>query len=330
MSLVNNSKKTYNSSIAILTAASMILGFGAVLFGFLFVPFAAAFYAMLLMCESHGNRRILSYVVPALVIASDVLFNGFLIFPSLSLVLVGFLMFFMYKRRVGKLETVFILSGILFTAFVANLFIITSVTVPELKSVRDIISYLYESGKGSAPDLYNDITLQYSKFFHTAPNFTFEEFSQYYSLIYSGYALNVPPVLFAVSIASVGITSKMFRFFVARFTKDAPNAMKWRLHTPTLFAIVYIASSILSLFAGAGIFGICIRWIYIIFSIVYAYIGVRFVYQFISLKKNSFLAVIVIALSFILLSTFAYQLASYFGAYYVISVNRRADANRQS
>ena len=326
MSLVDRSKKTYNSSVAILTVLTLITGIGSVFYGFLFVPFAAAFYAMILLCESYGKKRIFSYLIPVVILAFDAIIHKFYIVGSASVILIGFFLFYLYARRVEKFESVFILAGILFAFYIAS-FILLAVSIGEklsLDSDKNVFVALYDFGLEYAIEAYksdNAIVAYLSQVYALTPEFI--------SDVYKNFVFMLPPLLFVFAIVSVGISSKMYTFFVRRFTKDAPFALKWRLHTSTLLAIVFIVASILKLFVGTGIFGICVSWIYTIFAIIYAYLGVKFVYQFISLKKSTLLAVIVIAFAFLFLSSFAYQLASYAGAYYVISVNRRSNFKGQ-
>ncbi len=335
MSLVNSSKKTYNSSIAILTALTIFSGIATIFFGFLVVPFASAFYAMLLFCEKYGNRRMFSYISAVVIIALGFFFGVSSILCTVAAVLVGFLIYFMYSHKVGKLETVFIISGILLAFYIASIFVLIFACIDKatMSSIKDTLLHTYDSAKNIImySIMYSCDNVAVAKLLAI---FDIDTSTQYFKELvlerYRMFVFLLPSYLFAAAIISVGVTSKIFKFFVSRFTPDAQNSMKWRLHTPTLFAVIYIASSILSLFTGDGVFGISVRWIYIIFSVIYAYIGVRFVYQFISLKKNSLLAAVVVAVAFLLLGTFAYQLTSYFGAYYVISVNKRANANRQS
>lgn len=325
MSLITANKKTYNSSVAILTSLTFFTGLASIFLGFIFVPFATAFFAMLLMCEAYGKRRICSYIIPAVVLAVDIIINRYYIFSSASFIIVGFLLFFMYAHRVGKIESVFILSGALFAFYIASsIFVVFSlIGKTSTENFSDALVRAYDMGKewflGQSND-YNNLLAELGQ----QPIFT----SEFVITAYNRLIFLLPPLFFVASIVSIGIATKMFKFFSVKFTVDAPNAMKWRLHTPTIMAIVYIVASILNIFVGTGVFGICVSWIYLILSIIYAYIGIKFVYQFISLKKSSLLAVAVIVLAFVFLSSFAYQLASYFGAYYVISVNRRTNQNR--
>ncbi len=325
MSLVNQSKKTYNSSVAILTSLTFITGIATIFLGFIFVPFAAAFYAMLLFCEKYGKHRIFSYVAPVALIALDVLYNGYAILGSVSFVLVGFLLFFMYSTGAGKFETVIIISAVLFTFYLADVFsfILQYVDNVSMESIKNSLLYAYDSGKNILLSLYDE-SVKILAENGIAPYYTADALVDAYKF----YVLCTPAYMFVCAIISVAVASKIFRFFVVKYTKDSPAAIKWRLHTPSVFAILYIVTAVLRLFTGDGVFGICVAWIYITLSIIYVYIGIRFIYQFISLKKNTVLAVVVIALAFIFFSGLAYSLASYFGAYYVISVNRRANAER--
>lgn len=325
MSLVNKSTKTYNSSVAILTSLTVIAGLGTVFLGYIFFPFAAAFFAMLLSCESYGKRRIFSYIAPLIVLLVDVVVNRIFIFEALAFIVIGFLLFFMYSRRAGKSETVFTLIAVLFAFFVVSIiFAIFRINNSfSFGIVADYLKNLYEQYKTTFVD-----AATYAQSVGLSGQDSLLLSRDDLIDIYNGLVSMIPPALVVTAIVSVGIASKIFTFFVSKFTVDAPFAMRWRLHTSTLLAVVYIIVSILRLFVGAGIFGLCVSWIYVIFSVVYAYIGVKFLYQFISIKKSSLLAVAVIVIAFLFFSTFAYQLSSYFGAYYVISVNRRANLNR--
>ena len=326
MSLVNQSKKTYNSSVAILTSLTFITGIATIFLGFVFVPFAAAFYAMLLFCEKYGRHRIFSYVAPVALIALDVLYNGYAILGSVSFLLVGFLLFFMYSTGAGKFETVIIISAVLYAFYLAAVFslILQYVDKASLESIKNSLLYAYDSGKNILLSMYDE-SVKILAENGIAPNYT----SAIIIDTYNFYLLRIPAYMFVCAIISVAIASKIFRFFIVKYTKDAPGAIRWRIHTPSAFAILYIIASILRLFISDGVFGLCVIWIYITLSIIYAYIGIKFIYQFISLKKSSILAVVVIAIAFIMFSGLSYSIASYFGAYYVISVNRRANAERK-
>ena len=328
MSLLNKSAKTYNSSVAILSALTLLSGISTVFLGYITFPFAASFFAMLLCCESSGKRRIFSYVVPMLVFIVNIvvgIVTGSFFFECLAFVIIGFLLYFMYSHRVGKAETVFTLVTVLFLFYIVSI-LFTIFRINDSFSFDKAVEYIRNSYEQYKTYFVDAFTYAQSVGLSGQENL-FLTRNDLISL-YNGVIVMLPPVFVVISILSIGIASKMFTFFVSRFTDDAPFVMKWRLHTTTLLAVVYIIVSVLRIFVGSGIFGLCVSWIYLIFSIIYAYIGVKFVYQFISIKKNALLAVLVILFSFLFFSTFAYQLASYFGAYYVITVNRRINLNR--
>ena len=91
----------------------------------------------------------------------------------------------------------------------------------------------------------------------------------------------------------------------------------------------YLIISIISIVADVGILAETVFWIEMIFSVVFAYMGFKFLKAIFSTGRGRPFMIIILVLSVALLGQFAYKLLTYLGVYFTTATNR-AKANETS
>ena len=99
-------KAQYGSVIFKLSALTVLSVIGCMLFGYFFLPPAAAFYACVLAYEKK-TKRVMSYAIPILMFTINLLISGFYSLEALAYLVVGVVIYFAAIKGTSKGEAVF-------------------------------------------------------------------------------------------------------------------------------------------------------------------------------------------------------------------------------
>lgn len=323
MSNVKTNNNTTKKNIPIILF-SFFSALGCMLFGYIFLPFAAGMYASLLIHES-SSGRLFSFILPITVITSDFFVNGILSTRGVAFILVGALLYAIYKSNKSKAESAFWLSLIIFLLFIFELALIAIKETGTL-SFSSIISFwkdLYHSLKQTFISHLTSIS-QKNEFGIIVYSYNSAEAEIFF--IESLKTIFPFSIIFAFLLS--GFTLKIFSNQIEKLKKDI-RTEEWTFLPSSFVAYFYLIISLLSIVADTGILAETIFWIELIFSVVFAYMGFKFFKTLFSSGRGSSFIIIIIVLAVALLGQFAYKLLTYIGVYFTTAANR-AKANEST
>lgn len=319
VSIKNNC--SYTSVIVKLAVCTTLSVIGCILLGYLFLPFAAGSYAALLLYENKA-KRILSYAIPAVMFATNLLLNGIYSLEALVYVVVGLIIYLAFTRGVSKGETVFCLS------FLVTVFIVLSAILFPFDNLGGSIGVI--SIKQFYSNLYND----YRTFFvELVTSLTqadengiwFFAFNDYEAeKMFTELVMAIIPLLAVTAFLISGVSVKLFFHAVLRYSEDKNDLRAWEFRTSNLIAYFYVAIAILYILNdfNGSVFDFTLTSLNTIFAAVFAYIGVKSVYRFFTSRGRGpmFTVIIIVVISMLLASNIV-SLLSYLGVIVNVKMN---------
>ena len=321
MQISLNANASYSRVItryALLTLLSVV---GCSLLGYIFLPFAAASYAAILIYEK-PSKRILSYVIPIVAFALNLPLRGIYSIEAVAYILIALTIYYCVKRNKSKGETAFWVSFAILVCIVISIVLL----LVELSS---------NSGYTSIVRFFGDYYQKYKELFlETVTSLVYEgnngELSFAFNLyeaemLFRELIMYVVPLAFFASFVLSGFTLKLFARTVERNSDEDCEIYAWNFAASNIVSYFYIALALVALVATAdgSTFSFVIFTLNTIFTAVFAYIGIKSLYYIIiSRGKSKAFAIILLVLAFFLLSSFAFQILSYFGVIMNILTNK--------
>ncbi len=322
MQLVLKKSSLYKKTISTLSFLTASCVFGCILLGYIFLPMAAAFYAALLVYENK-SKRVMSYVLPVVMFLINFVLRDFSFYSleAIAYVVIGVFIYFACAKNVSKGETVFWTTLSLAVMLVISAIFIAFETLGAfgITPLEQFFSNLFLSYKSFFVDALTSITVANKEgisFFAYNPAEA--------ELFFHEIVILLVPLVILFAFLLSGITFKIFQSVVRRISGEECEINSWNFKTSNLVAYFYVAVAILTIFAsGSGIFEISIVSLNTVFSAVFAYIGISFIYSLIILRgKSSFFAIALIVVTCLVFSSFAIQLLSFIGVYFNIFSNK--------
>ena len=308
------------TKLSILTAISV---FGCVLLGYLILPFASAFYAALLIYEK-PSKRILSYVLPVALFSLNFLLNGIYSLEGVAYIAIGVIIYFSLKRNITKGETAFWIS------LAVSLFAIISLIFVAFKSTGAV-------GILPIKQFYSNLYLNFrTQFIETVTSLKIVNDDEILIFAYNSYEaqrifreiiISFVSIFIVFVFVIAGVTLKLFVTTANKYSDEDDPIYNWDFKASSIVAIFYVLLSLICLmFSNDGsTFAFVIMTLNTLFSVMFAYIGAKSIFYLILSKgKSVIFALIVIALAWILLSSFAISVFSYIGVYINLIMNREA------
>ncbi len=315
----NNAYKKSLTNIAFMTALSAL---GCVLFGYLFLPMASAFYAALLFYENRG-KKILSILIPIVTLLINLLFDVFSSSGSYSpegiaYIFVGLLIYLLCRNGVSKNETVFWGALLIFVFMVLS---VLSIAL-SLKQAEGFTSFwnLYESFKAEFSDMLTSLVISDENGRHIAAYNPIEAEIMLRELI-----IMILPLSILLSVILTALTLRIFSGIVLKHSGEHSGINEWIFKPSNPVAYFYVAVAVLSIFAGSGgsPFSYVLLSLDIIFAPIFAYMGASIIHALIvSHGKSPLFAALVIVFACVILYTFSFKLLSFIGVYFTVIANK--------
>ena len=208
---------SYTSVIVKLAVCTTLSVIGCILLGYLFLPFAAGSYAALLLYENKA-KRILSYAIPAVMFAANLLLNGVYTLEALAYVLVGLVIYFGFTHGISKGETVF------WTSFlIAALIILSAILLPfdnlggsiGVISIKQFYSNLYNDYRTFFVELVTSLTQADEN------GIWFFAFNVYEAeAMFTELVMAIIPLLAVTAFLISGVSVKLFFHAVLRYSEE--------------------------------------------------------------------------------------------------------------
>lgn len=315
-----NKHNTYKSNIVFLAFMTSLSALGCILVGYFAFPFAVAYYAALLWYEK-PEKRALSYIIPSIVFVLNFVFNGIYSLEGIAYVAVGLIIFFCFKKGVSKGETVFyaVLATVLLLTFSAFLFAFDYTGAANYSSVELFYSKIYMECRNDFLSRVTSIV--------TADKLGIRYFAMNSieaDLLFRDMVYLVIPVTVILSFFLVGLSCKLFTSNLAKYSEDETIVSSWNFRVSSLLSYFYILVCLTILFVrnSDSVFAISVSHLHLILLTVFAYVGFVCIYYLIAPFKGTAFTVLILVFACILLSSFAFDLLSYVGAYFSIATAR--------
>ncbi len=316
-----NDTKEYSQAIVKLSILTSVAVLGCILFGFFCLPVAAAYYAALLLYERPG-KRIMSIVIPAVYFALNFFLQPAFSLDALAYVVLGAIIYFSVKKSRSKGETAFWMTVATLVIIILTTFFLAFEVNGDIGflSIKQFYSGVYRNLKEEVMERIlalkttsEEGIVSYAYNFYEAERL-FEEL-----------AMSVIPLAILSAFLIVGISLKLFATVIAKYSGADCGIYFWSFGTSNLVAYFYVITYVIGMIAESdgSLFAFTVMSLTTVFSVVYAYIGVRFVFYFIlSRGKSAWLAILIIALGFVIMSLVALQILSFIGVTVNIIANK--------
>lgn len=306
---------------ALFTAIIALSFVGA--FSYIAIPFAAAFFAALLLTEKNKIKPF-SIIASIAALLIDILLNKATATSSIQFIIAGIFIMLsvLYGYRKSSLSA--ILTVVFIGFFMINLYTVAALDTGDysLDSVAGYYLNIYNSFEQMAVEYLIKLPINSQS---SAPQYLTSEMAE---AIVSSLIEHIISFIVILSFALSGIAIKCFTAFSVRIVTDDREIRRWRFTTGNLFAYAYAALAFINLFlSGSGVGAVAISNLYLILMIPYAYIGAKFLIGYIKFSDKRFMVLSAFIIGVIILGFNVLLPISLFGTYAVIVTNKYSQTN---
>ncbi len=317
---VKNSN-SYLKTVALLTVLTALSVFGCAQFGYIFLPFASAFYAALLIYDK-TPKKILSLALPILFFVINLLFRGLYSLEAVAYAVVGAIIYLAATKRLSKGETALFLTAVLVLLIMVSAIFVAfqSTGRVEAAAITDFYTSLYENLKAQFVEMLTSLTTK------TEEGLTVFAYNANDAVaLFMELVILIVPILILTAFLLAGLSLKFFAKTVTKISGEGCGVSLWRFSVSNLIAYFYIATSVLSMLAAgdSSLFSLVIVCLNTVLAAPFAYIGFTFIYGVIrSRGKSPFFAASIIIILCVILSSFSLSVLSFLGVYFNIVTNK--------
>ena len=311
----------YKKAIVSLVVLTALCVFGCAQLGYFFLPFAAAFYAALLIYD-RTPKKILSILLAVILFLVNFLFRGLYSLEAVAYAVVGVIIYLASSKKLSKGETAFFMTlALVVLLSVSAIFIaFTAVGKVSASAITEFYTTLYEKSKEQFIEMLMSLT---TKTQDGATVFAYNFYEA--AALFRELIMLLVPILILVAFLLTGLTLKFFAKTVVKFSGEECGIFSWRFSVSNFIAYFYVAVAIISMLASgdSSIFSIVIISVNTVLAAPFAYIGFTFVYELLKSRgKSSFFSLMIILLLAGLLSSAAIQVLAFIGVYFNIVTNK--------
>lgn len=308
----------YNKMMVSLSVLTSVAVLACICFGYIALPFAAGMYATLLIYDS---KKIISAALPIAFFVLNVFLSGIFSLEAVAYVIIGLMISSMYKRGVSKAEAAFWVSLTTVLLFVCSLilFAFNSMGKTELSAIKEFYIGLYNESK----TVFIDFIVSVGDSLESGHSLAYNVYEA--ELVFNQLMFAIIPMTMVFAFAIAGISLKILSCEIRKYSGVESGIDLWSFRTPNLVAWFYVAISVMCLFAtpDGSVFAGTITVLNTLFSVVFAYLGVSFVYSLMRYTgKGTVFSTAVLVIAFLLLSSFAVQILSYIGVFINVITNK--------
>ena len=308
--------------VAIAAFSFMAVAFSAIaaLLGEIFLAAVVAPLAALYIFEKK-ERRILSYVISALVVIINFVINGPLSVVGVEAVIISVVIAYSFLRGLGKAECVLWLTVVTSVMLVLAL-AFAAMNETGIYTYEAVVSFYQNGLDAMKNDFVSNMSLLSSSLGDGTEMliYTAEEAAALFDML-----LNMMlSIIVIISLVLVGIILKIFSAFMIRVSDNPERILSWRFVTPNLFAYFYLTLFVLYfiLASSGGALAISVMNLYNIFMAIYAYFGFGYATAFLSKGRSRGFATVMVIIGCVLFSSFAFQILSVLGVFFTINYNK--------
>jgi hypothetical protein len=308
--------------IIFLFIMSLATGVLSAFVGHAIAAVCAGFLASLWYLETE-NKRILSYIASGLIIIADIVVNGLYSLVGVFAVVLGLMIFIVYKMRLSKCESVFGMT-IVSAALILIAYILIGMQNTAGLSVIEFYQSLYEEYKAYFLEYFRDLYASMPGLNSSLPITDEEIIAVLDSMI--GMLVSF---LVIYGFALTGIGCKIFSIMLRHYSNNKAEINRWRFVTPSIYAYFYVILTLLGFFAGTEVtaFSLTVANLSNIFMVVYAYVGWSCAVRILAAKRSSIFSHLILIFAIVCFGGIAMNILSFFGVFYTITANRIQSGN---
>lgn len=321
MQFTVKNKNSYTKTISLLVLLTALSLFGCTQLGYLFLPFASAFYAALLLYDK-TPKKILSIILPTLFFAVNFLFEGVYSLEAVSYAAVGIIIYFAVTKGMSKGETAFYLTTALtFLIAASAIFLAFKATGRvEAAAVTEFYGTIYNTFKDEFIEMLTSLTTE------NAEGITVFAYNVHNAeALFRELVILLVPIFILFAFLLSGLSLKFFSLTVRKISGDECDISAWHFGASNFIAYFYIAVFVISMLAAgdSSVFSLVLISLNTVLSCVFAYLGFTFVYGVLrSHGKSPFFSATTVIIVCIIFASFALQLLSFVGVYFNVVTNK--------
>lgn len=319
---------SYRATVGIIAAIAVFCTVMSFVIGDAFVPFSAAALFVLFLLD-RGEKKFVSLAASSILIVINVafflltLFTGVVVYSvaGLQTVVLAAVAAYMFSSNKSKGDTVVALTVIMTVFMLVSLWL-TAATFTgsfSLTSAFEFFSSIIKDIRTAFIELVASLSTEGAD---GVTQLVFSE-AQAAAMFDSAANLLVGSIL-AFAFVMTGIMCKAFNVIALKCTDEPEAILRWRFNTTSIIAVFYCVLFLLNLFASgiSSLFGIIISNLFILFMLVYAYVGVNVAVAFFSMRRSKGFALAMLIAGIIVFNVALLELLSVVGAVLTIIGNR--------
>lgn len=310
---------TYTKTMIFFSVLTFLFGLATCFVGNIFLPFSTAFCACLFLFEN-PEKRILSYIVPLVVMVINVSINRLESIIGFEFIILGLLMALLYAKKVSKSESAAYLT------FIISFFVIFSLYINGIFACKSfeisrVIAYYDELLNAFRFNLVE--LLSSTKITDSSGSTEYFMSSEVAEIVFNAGLNLLPSFMIGYSFLLAGISIKLFAFLARNRCKYGILKRYANFVPSSITAYFYILASIVGfLVAGENVFEIAMMNIANILMLPFAYVGIKYLKTMALITgRKTFFCIIIIA-GLIMAPAAASRLISYLGVYFAITHNK--------
>ena len=318
--MIRELKDTYSYPrvITLISVLAFISGIAVCLLGELFLPLASAFLAVLFLFEN-PKKRFFSYACPVASITLSVLIKGIVALVAIEYVILAVIIAFCYKKSLSKAEASVYMTLTVSVFVFISLYLSAAIALKSFSfsGVEDHYVKIFFEFKEQFVDLLSEFTLTQDD--GTIRNaMSVEEATLYFESFTNSFIALVAIFAFLIT----GLTLKLYTALVLRYSKYGILKKFAHFIPSNLCAYVFIISSVLGVLSSEKTkFGIILLNVNAILTVVFLYMGLRYLLLVCKQSKRKSVIYFVLAAAFLSLPNIVPTVVSYLGAWVVIGTN---------
>ena len=313
---------SYKPTIIKLSVYTTLSVVGCMLWGYFFLPLAAAYYGALLTFESRG-KRVMSYVIPSVLFTLNFFVRAAFSLEAISYVILGLVIYYAVKKGISKSETVVWMTIITIALLVCSAILIAFEKTGNIGYLP--LKQFYSNFYINVKELFiSDLTSRYHINSNGNPVFLFNSYKA--MSIFNDILISSIGIAVILSFAIVGFTLKIYQRFVTKCIKEHSTFSEWRFGASTIVCLFYIIVIVVNFFISndGSVFAITFMTLNLIFEFIFFYLGCRSIYNFFASKGRKIFAIIMLVVACVIFTPHIFSVLSYFGVVVTIINNRKS------
>ena len=310
---------SYNKTLIFFSFVTLICGGIYAFIGQIALPVLTSFCAALFLLEN-PQKRYLSILIPAAIIIINFLINGIYFVVSFEFVILSVILAVIYKKGASKAFAVAFMTVISFVFSIIYLYFYPFDSVGSLNpaAIIEFYSNLISEFKQEFVATLSSFAVQnengVSEYLMSA-----DEAEAIFSLVINMTVGFIASIAFIIS----GLTLKLFVNLVGKRSENGISKGFETFMPSTVVSVFFIILCLFNVFSqGETVLEIAMANLGIVFSLSYAYIGLKCIFEFMEMMNRKSIFWIMLIVGIVITGSTIIQLLSYVGVYFALIISK--------